>query len=359
MSVYGNGFLAYHVEIRVSLGQAERVKRELGSSKQAFRDAATWPGFPGSLFERLHGIPGVVDVVAEGPQSAVLIPLRMIRGMTGMPCTLSTVLGTGPITAEIELALDRWGIGLEVAKRLRDADSPLEFSIRDPQGEQTSLRLYPASRAKYRTALKPAVQDPEYLLLNRFNVGLHRLAQQVVERGGLVSLRPREFGRHDRIEDYVVLLGQCTHLVLSTRHGVLREFARHAGIGLGRGWPENLQMLNDSGLERLAAWLLARMPAGAIVVFHRYSRGDSAFWCRQTGPQLVPAPAGYDQASRAARIQGALLGAALHTEDHSLLLDGDVADWRRWCEHVIETAFDGTGARPWTYPLSSVACLAH
>lgn len=349
MSVYGNGFLAYHVEVRVSPGQTESVRRELGSSKQAFRDAVTWHGFPDSLFERLRGIPGVIDVVAEGPQSAVLIPLRMVRGMTGIPCTLSAVLGTGAIAVAIESALDQWGIGLEVAKRLADADSPLEFSFRDPQGEQASLRLYPASRAKYRTALKPAAQDPEYLLLNRFNAGLHRLAQQVVERDGLVSLRPRELGRHDRIEDYVVLLEQSTHLVLSTRHGVLREFARYAGIAAGRGWPENLQTLNDPALERLAAWLLARMPAGAIVVFHRYSRGDSAFWRGRSGPQLVPAPAGYDQASRAARVQGALLGVALHAEDHPLP-DGAVADWRRWCERVIEIAFNGTGSRPWTYP---------
>lgn len=358
MSVYGNGFLAYHVEVRVSPGQAESVKRELGSSKQAFRDAATWPGFPGSLFERLRCIRGVVDVVAEGPQSAVLIPLRMVQGMTGMPCTLSAVLGTGAIAVAIESALAQWGIGLEVAKRLADADSPLEFSFRDPQGEQASLLLYPASRAKYRAALKSAAHAPGHLVLNRFNGGLHRLAQQVVERGGLVSLRPRELGRHDRIEDYVALLEQSNHLVLSTRHGVLREFARHAGIAAGRGWPENLKTLNDPGLERLATWLLARMPAGAIVVFHRYARGDSAFWRGRSGPQLVPAPAGYDAASRAARIQGALLGAVLQAEDHPLPGE-DGADWRRWCEHVIEIAFDGTGSRPWAYPASSAARSPH
>jgi hypothetical protein len=143
--------------------------------------------------------------------------------------------------------------------------------------------------------------------------------------------------------------------VLSTRHGVLREFARYAGIAAVRGWPENLQTLNDPGLDRLAAWLLARMPAGAIVVFHRYPTGDSAFWRGRSGPQLVPAPAGYDQASRAARIQGALLGAALQAGDHKSP-DGDAVDWRRWCERAIETAFDGTGSRPWTYPASSAAC---
>lgn len=354
MSVYGNGFVAYHVEVQVGPGQAETVKQEVAAWKQELRTEGTWPGFPDSLVLRLRGISGVVDVVAEGPQSAVLIPLRMVRGMTGLPCTLSAVLGTGAIADAITSALGRWGIGLEVAKRLPGADSPLEFSFRDPHGEHASLRLYPGSRTKYRAALKPAAQAPRYLVLNRFNAGLRKLAQRVAAEGGLVSLRPRELGRHDRIEDYVALLGLSSHLVLSTRHDVLRAFARHAGIAAGRGWPDNLRTFNDPALERLAAWLLARMPTGAIVVLHRYPGGDAAFWRGGSGPQLVLAPAGYDQASRAARIQGALLGAALQAGVVQSS-DGDAADWRRWCERVIETAFQGTESRPWIYPVNNTA----
>jgi hypothetical protein len=354
VSVYANGFVAYHVEVRVERGEADSVKREVATWKHAFREAGTWPGFPASLCERLRGVAGVVDVVAEGPQSAVLIPLRMVYGMTGLPCTLSAVLGTGPVTDAIMSALDQWRIGLEIAKRLPDADAPLEFSFRDPDGEHASLRLYPASRARYRVALQPSPKAPGCLLLNRFNAGLQRLAQQVVASDGLVSLRPRELGRHDRVEDYVALLGLSAHLVLSSRHGVLREFARHAGIAVGRGWPDDLRTLNDPGLERLAAWLLERMPAAAIVVLHRYPTGDSAFWRGQSAPQLVPAPAGFDKASRAARVQGALLGAALQA-GNGPVPGWDDARWQRWCQRVVETAFAGTDSRPWIYPADTTA----
>lgn len=352
MTVYGNGFLAYHLEVRVGEGQASEIETQVKAWQSEFRQYGTWPDFPESLVERLCALPGVASVVCEGPQSAVLIPLRMVKGMTGQPVTLSTVLGTGPISQAVETQLAAWGIDVEVSKRLADADMPLEFSFREPGGQSASLRLYPASRAKYRAAITPPPVPPDHLVLNRFNQGLRDLAVQVAGRGGLVSFRPRELGRHDRLEDYLTLLPLTRQLVLSSRHGVMQQFARHANLAIPRGWPSNAAALAGQPARQLATWLFRHLQANAILVFNHHSSGTSVFFRNTGDPVTVPAPAGYDRASRAARLQGALLGDALALE-HAQQTGVNAAEWTAECRRLVDIAFNGTERRPWRYPAHS------
>lgn len=354
MTVYGNGFIAYHVEVGVTDGQAASVKAAVSAWKSELRQARTWPGFPGAMVERLRALPAVTEVACEGPQSAVLIPLRMVAGMIGIPVSMSSVLGTGPISHLVESDLECWGIRLESTKRLADADAPLEFSFREPGGHHESLRLYPASRAKYRAGIGSPAIPIDHLVLNRFNQSLRTLAEDVADRGGVVSFRPRELGRHDNIEDYISLLPFTAHLVLSTRHGVMRKLARHAGIALPRQWPGSISNMGDEASRHLVEWLFQELPETAIVVLHRYTAGDSAFYKRGHDPVVIPKPTGYDSASRAARIQGALLSTALARLEADADED-DAGGWKGWCEDVIETAFYGTELRPWIYPRAATA----
>ena len=152
---------------------------------------------------------------------------------------------------------------------------------------------------------------------------------------GLRSLRPRKLGRYDHIEDYGSILRFTNHLVLSSRHDVMLQFARHVDIQTARGWPEDL----------------ARMQPGAIVVFNRFDAGDSVFYREGYPAAVVDAPGGYGHESRAARIQGALLGRALQA-DSCVSNPRDAVDWQRCCEGIIDSAFSGTDARPWRYPRS-------
>lgn len=343
MTVYGNGFLAYHLEVQVAEGQAAAAKGAVSDWKGEMRGNGTWPGFPETLVTRLRALPGVTGVTCEGPQSAVLIPLRMARGMTALQATMSAVTGTGPITRTIESDLARWGVCLENTKLLPEADMPLEFSFREPGGRHDSLRLYPASRAMYRASVRSHAVVTDHLVLNRFNKGLFALAEDVAHRGGILSFRPHELGRYDRVEDYLSVLPFTAHLVLSTRHDVMRKLARHAGIVVPRKWPNNISTLADEACTRLVEWLSEMLPESAIVVLHRYPEGDSAFFKRGEEPVLVGAPRGYDTASRAARVQGALLGSALTSEP-------DAQEWGGWCTQVVENAFRGTEQRPWSYP---------
>ena len=301
------------------------------------------------MVERLSRVPDVVKVECEGPQSSVLIPLRMAHGIAGTACRMSTVLGTGPVTQAIVDSMQRWGIDLEITHQLDDADSPIEFSFRDPTGPNASLILYPVTRQRYRGAIGQLLELPDHLILNRYNNGLRDIAKEVSAHGGIVSFRPRELGRFDRIDDYISLLKFTTQLVISSRHGVLRAFAQRAGIDPGRRWPENLQTLEHTSLGRMATWMIERMHPRAVVVLHRYGAADSVFYCSDHPQVIVDAPEGYGTESRAARIQGALLGRAL-LGDSGISHPVEAGGWRRCCEDVVDLAFRGTDVRPWWYP---------
>jgi len=341
MTVYGNGFLAYHIEVNVTTGQAAAVKASVAKWKSELCEAKTWPGFPDSMVTRLSMLPSVTQVVCEGPQSSVLIPLRMVHGMTGLPVTMSGVLGSGPITQAIEDDLKRRGIDLECTKRHADYDAPIEFSFREPDGHHESLRLYPASRNQYRAGIGESDTPRDHLILNRYNKALNAIATDVAIRGGIVSFRPRELGRYDRIEDYISLLPLTQQLMLSTRHGVMRKLAQQAGVALPRKWPEVMENLADDSCRKLVEWLFQHLPKSAIVVLHSYEDGSSGFYEHGSAPVLIDSPTGYDHASRAARIQGVLLALSLSSASGH-------QGGKRYDE-VIETAYRGTEKRPWIY----------
>jgi len=348
VSVIGNGFLAYHIEVYVNSGQIEPVKATVKQWQEEFRKDGKWLGFPNTMTDRLFQVPGVADVVCEGPQSSVLIPLRMVKGMVDVECRMTAVVGTGPVSQAILSCFKTWGITLDTSHQIVEADSPVELSFRDPQGAHTSLRLYPIPRRRYQIRIAEPETSKDHLILNRFNQGLRKLAMKVSSDGGLVSLRPRELGRHDNIVDYIDLLSFTNQLVLSSRHGIVKQFARYAGCETPRGWPDNLESLEDITLNELASWLIARMPTGSTVVFHRYKALDSAFY-GEGCTAYIAAPQGFGKESKAARIQGALLGRIIELGRLKSKLT-DVAVWQRLCEEIVKTAFHGTDVRPWRYP---------
>lgn len=357
MSVFADGFLAYHLDVYVETGHLEQVREALKGWETGVRLNRGWPGFPETLIQSLEGLDGVSRVEVEGPQSSVLIPLRMVSGMTGEPCTISAVLGTGSIADAIMEACRGWGIALQESKRLSDADSPLEFSIRDSEGRQDSVRLYPVSRKRFQSAVPTRELVSDHLLLNRLNQGLRTLAERTFENGGMVSLRIREFGRYDSVDDYLSVLRITKHLVLSTRHGVLRAVARYAGFELANQWPKDAGDLSDPTARGLSRWLLRRMPIGGIVVLHLFGANVAGFYHEDYDPIVVAPPPEAGSASRAARLQGALLGADLlrmrcHAED-----EGEAA-WKQHCEFVMDYAFRGTRHHPWVYPLDGVFPVA-
>jgi hypothetical protein len=299
------------------------------------------------MVDQLSGLGGVTNVVCEGPQSSLLIPLRMVNGNTGADCKMSTVLGTGAVTDAIDDALAQWEIAVS-GRRLEDVDSPVEISVREPDGQQESVRLYPASRNRYRSQLAQPEPVPEQFLCNRYNKGIAALARAVATTGGLVSFRPRELGRHDRIEDSVELLASTHQLVLSNRHRVIQQFARQAGIRTTSDWPASTENLAGANARVLAQWLLAQMPQGAIVVLVRYPGNEAVFYCDGLVSTVVAAPEVYGIESRAARIQGALLGQAMRNHEADRFCS-DQADWDGRARAVVTAAFRGTASRPWQY----------
>lgn len=349
MTVFGDGFLAYHFDVHVAAGAMAQVKETLKGRERRFREEGTWPGFPRTLVEEVSRIPGVTGVEEEGPQSSILIPLRMVQGMAGIPCTLSTVVGTGPMADAVAHRLAEWDVRLSPSKQLEDVDSPVELTLREPSGAHASVRLYPAPRSRYRAKLSLPEPLPDHLVLNRVNEGLLALARRVAEGGGTVSLRIREFGRYDTVADYLPLLGLARHLVLSTRHGVVRTLAREAGVDLPRQWPAGCESLTDEHGSRLVSWLRGRMSVGGIVVLNTLENQETAFFRDGHEPVTIAAPIAAGDASRAARLQGALLGMVLaEALDGSLLAGGN--HWTDRCREVVGWAYRGTRCHPWVYP---------
>lgn len=278
MTVLGDGFLPYHFDIYVEAGCSEEAKEEIKNWQAEFRLNGTWIGFPQTMIEKLEALPGVIRVEEEGPQSAVLIPLRMIHGITGYPCVMSTVLGEGEVSRAIGAKCDDWGIELRPSRIIEGSDSPIEVSIREPDGISDSVRIYPSSRRSYNSTLRNISQTPEHLIVTRCNKGIAALAKSVSDRHGVVSMRIRDFGRYDNVENYVELLPLTSHLILSSRNNVLREFSRSIGTKLSGRWPTGLvDLKSESGL-RFANWLLERMPQNGTVVFTLESTHETVFF---------------------------------------------------------------------------------
>ena len=347
MSVFANGFLAYHIEVTVKRSTAESVKSVVKGWKDEFREQKTWPDFPNAMIERLLATDGVLSATCEGPQSSLLIPLRMVMGLTGSDGEMSSVIGTGQVATAVRKDLTRWCIDFQPTKELHDVDCPVEFSFRDSQGASASLVLYPASRTRYSGGALNINVVPEHLILNRFNKGLSELAGQVCRNGGIVSFRPRELGRYDTIENYEGLLQFSDQLVLSSRHRIMAAFAKRAGLSLKQGWPENASSLTGDDFQTLADWLLARMRPGSVVMLHRHCVQDTALFRPGVDVVHLPAPDGYGPESRAARLQGALMGLTITNRQDNRAVD---LSWQQLCTRVVGAAFQGTDVRPWQYP---------
>jgi len=357
MSVLGNGILPWHVEVTVDPGQTAAVVSVVKGWQGACRAHAGLAGFPNSLTEALEAIPTVRSVVGEGPQSAVLIPLRTVRGLTRERCRMSATLGTGPVAEAIERSCAAHGIDLDTPRRIDGADSPIEFSIRDVEGASASVILYPISRRRYQAPSVANLDLPEHLVLNRCNGGLHALARRVFAAGGLVSFRPRAPGQHERIEDTLALLPSVSQLLLSSRHGMMKTVATGLGIPTPHGWPKREPTLQSPIFDQLHTRLRERMPRDAIVVLHRHATGDSLFRCGETRTCEVPARPGFGPESRAARLQGSLLGLSL-LERQRRHTPSDDTRWAALCRSAVDLGFQGTNTRPWRYPTHDDAITA-
>lgn len=218
---------------------------------------------------------------------------------------------------------------------------------------QDSVRLYPVSRKRFRSAVPTREVVSDHLALNRLNQGLRTLAERTFENGGIVSLRTREFGRYDSVDDYLSVLRITKHLVLSTRHVILRAFARHAGIDLANQWPKATGDLSDPTARRLSRWLLRRMPIGGVVVLHLFGANAAGFYREGYDSIVVAPPPEAGSVSRAARLQGALLGADLLRMRCHAEAEGEGA-WKEQREFVVDYAFRGTRHHPWVYPVEGV-----
>lgn len=335
MTAFADGFLPLHIELGCAPGQTKAVATHLKALKAPLR-AGTLDTTPTGLLAALEAIPGVTRVDVEGPQSALLIPLRMLQ-TSGLvqETTMSAIVGTGPIADRIAEDLASWGITLQ-AQRLDSADSPLEFSVRDPDGASESVKLYPASRAHYRGRLTPPTTTPELLLLNRSNQGLLRLAADVRDAGGAVSLRIRAQGRFDDAEGLLRAIAHSDQVCVSARSGALRQVAKVLGLTTPRGWPG----ANPDDLWRETARRLATHEGGARTIALMPQGRPATMFCVADGePQWFELSETFDPASRMARLQGAVAIAQLEED----------APLGAWAPRALTRAYEGTQGRPWRY----------
>lgn len=336
----GDGFLPYHFEINVRPDRALTVKEHIKSWKARFRDGSILASFPEGLMADIQALGGVSEVIAEGPQSSVLIPLRMIKAAKdGNECLMSSTVGTGAVAVSIRSALETWGIGLD-AKVIEDGDSPLEFSIRDGLVSE-SLRMYPCSRTRFKKRFQLPEGGCERLIVNRCNQGLKKAMQAVFEQGGHCSLRMHNIDRHTKASDYIEMIPWANSVIISTRNRVLNQVA--AAFEL------------KNPLQRMAALAeaLATIPAAKqaverpiptasrMITLIEDQTGLCHFYQSDQSFVTVKVPSGYDLSSRAARIQGAFLSRPTFKQEGG--------SFENYCEGIIQGAYQGTESRPWGY----------
>jgi hypothetical protein len=350
MKVLANGFLPFHIEVNVHTGSIDSVAQHIKSLNSSFRRNKTWPNFPHALIEHIKDIRKVDSVTIEGPQSASLIPLRMVKGLSNSSCEYACVLGTGEISDAIESYFREWGIKLTILNRIPDADSPLEFSIREPGGASMSIKLYPDSRNRYKTQLGKNIIVPDKLILTRTNVGLKQLATMVQKNKGTVSLRIRDFGRYDPPSVYEDIFGITNQIVLSTRNGVLAKLGRHFNIDIPRKWPSSPNLLEDEYAKAIANRLFTHLPDNSIIVFTGHTDNTTTFYKYGHSPITI-FPAGNDptHASLAARIQGALLTTIVTDQSKNSESNNE---WKSICQKIMSLSYLGTDTRPWQYNFS-------
>mgnify|MGYP000309568582 CR=1 FL=1 len=347
MVVFADGFLPLHVELNVADGQVAAVKDAVAGLKSRVRGDGF--GDRASLLDCLRAVPGVQDVCIEGPQSSLLIPLRMVRSLASASVVMSAVVGDGWMARSILDALDGWGVGTALVS-LEGSDSPVELSIRDGRGQNASVKLYPSRRGNYRQrALRPEVL-PGGLLVNRANKGLLALGHRVSSEGGWVSFRVRKQGRYDSAEDLDAMLAVADHVCISVRSGAMRQVARHLGLTVPRGWP-------GSGVDERWGELARRLgqcgERRKLVVLVTADSRRALFWTTGGQPIVVCVSGdGYGTASRMARLQGVCAADAVLRIGRGGEACPDVSEVAQGAQRWLELAFEGTDVRPWLCPSS-------
>ena len=335
--VFGDGFLPFHIELEVEAGAAPGVTSKLKAMEIRFED----------LKQQLAAIEGVERVVFEGPQSAVLIVLRMAQALAGARARMSAALGDGPIGRAIETQLRAWAI--EGQLRAVRGDSPLEFSVRDPHGAFGSLRRYAGSRRGLRSGLKANLHSPppDALIVNRSNATLLSLASAVSSAGGMVSQRIRPLGRHDDPEQLRAMIARCHHLVFCSSGGLARALLRLLGLSAPRGWPKAL----DEHARILVEQLRELPGARRLVIFLHHNQREALFCAPGVPCVLARLSSPTDFAAKTARLQGAALALSLlrRQRGQRALPDSERA-LRSFAQKALATAHEGTDQRPWRYP---------
>ncbi|MGF1614041.1 MAG: hypothetical protein ACFCVA_09070 [Gammaproteobacteria bacterium] len=92
---------------------------------------------------------------------------------------------------------------------------------------------------------------------------------------------------------------------------------------------------------------------GDVVVLHLFGANVAGFYREGDDSIAVTPPPEAGSASRAARLQGVLLGAPrLRMRCHAEA-EGEAAR-KEHCEFVVDSAFRGTWHHPWAYPVDGM-----
>lgn len=351
-TVYGDGFVPFHFSVTVDNpeGDSARFRQVVANVRDLqsmLRKHGAGGDFPAGFQQTLTALPGVTAVFVEGPYSSIVIPLCMVRSLGNSPACLSGVLGKGVIADAIQAALQQRGV-LFTPHIMSAGDSPLEISIRDHAGNQKAVRLYAASRSAFRHTYRftdEHASRAKGFILSRFNQGRARALRTVYANEGFTSLRISEPTRYVKLDDYLSLLPESRHVIVSYRAGVMRKLARQSGIPVrSRHWPQSF----DQTAEKLAHRLTERgdCPRLVAMVFER----EVALVAQGKPPLRLCPPTKYDSRSRAARVQGACASLALNLPGYQ---PTGQADWEHFGNIAVQAAYDGTLGRPSTYPAST------
>jgi hypothetical protein len=333
--IIGDGFLPLHIEVLVQEGSLDSIYEEIKNWKKEFRNSSLSEDFPDKLKERILSFGEVLEFTLEGPQSSVIIPLRMIQSSgTQRTVSMSTVIGTGPVASMIRQYCQEWGIALD-AKIVEEGDSPLEFSIRDVIGNHRSLKMYLCSRTKFRKVYKMGNEDICGIIANRYNKGILETVKKASSSGATVSIRPHTLDRYTKPEDYLEMIPYADHLILSSRNGVLQKIASALGYKIDKDLvTTGPEMLNSFSQE-----LIALGNSNKVLVLNDSKTGENWFFTKNIEPSRIGKPGGYDDASRVSRIQGAMFIIKKTFNDN---LDD-------FAQKVVKMAYQGTEKRPWLY----------
>ena len=348
----GDGFLAFQFVVQVKSDNPsgkhfKLIVDKMKALKSFVRENQSAGISPDQMIEAIHNAHPSADVVAEGAYSSIAIPLFMYHSLTTQSARLSGVLGAGPIADATLESVRSHGVEF-VGKVISDGDSPIELSIRDEFGNHKTIRLYPASRTKYRQTLKLSpveLNQTAGFILTRYNKSRDNAFRRISEAGGFTSLRIAEPSRYVSLADYAELLPYSSQVIVSHRSKVLQLLAKHFRLNqssnkTGCDWTRRF----DEDTARLLACMRSQVPPTSLVIL---VLEDEVVISPSNGELFrCVAPDTYDHRSRAARIQGAAAAMASPLNGQSTITNS----WRHMANWIVQAAYSGTEGRPSTYP---------